>query len=61
MNNVTALMGLLVLGFPVTTTVVKTVLSWTLLADATMEFVATTLGLQVRLAPIGTCTYDCAP
>ncbi|HXY02098.1 MAG TPA: hypothetical protein VEI49_00910 [Terriglobales bacterium] len=37
-NNVTALMGLPVLGLPVGTTNVKTiVLTWDLLAEATME------------------------
>jgi len=46
-NNLVALLGLLVLGFPVTLTTIKTtVISWALLTAATMQVVVRYLTLM---------------
>ena len=46
-NNLVALLGLLVLGFPVTLTTIKTtVISWALLTVATMQLVLRYLTLM---------------
>jgi len=48
-NNVIALLGLLVLGFPVTSATIKTtVISWALLMVATMQLVFSYLTPQKR-------------
>ena len=54
-NNVTALMGLLVLGFPVTTATISTTLaSWVLVPVAIMGFLLTYLRPQACLAQLST-------
>ena len=52
-NNLIALLGLLVLGFPVTSATVKTtVISWALLMIATMQLVLRYLTLHMRFQEV---------
>jgi uncharacterized membrane protein HdeD (DUF308 family) len=54
-NNLTALLGLLVLGFPVSPATIRTMLAgWILVVVASLQLVLRRVGPQLRLAPIQT-------
>jgi uncharacterized membrane protein HdeD (DUF308 family) len=54
-NNLTALLGLLVLGFPVSPVTIRTMLAgWILVVVASLQFALRRVGPQLRLASIRT-------
>lgn len=54
-NNLTALVSLVLLGFPVTPATIRTIVAgWAILAVASLQSVLRRIGPQVRLAPIRT-------